>query len=84
MQLQLLFLGDIIDWFEGLFDLISSVVNLVVSLLTSLFDFISSIPTFVKTITAAVTSMPDLFAGFIGLSLTITIVFIIIGRSRSK
>lgn len=84
MFLQPLFFGEIIDWFEGLFEMIGSLIDLVVSLLTSLFDFISSIPTFVETITSAITSMPDLFLGFVGMSLTITVVFIIIGRSRSK
>lgn len=74
----------LINFFKSLFDVIASLIDLVISLVKGLVDFISSLPTFISLISASFGHIPSLILPFVTITLTLSIIFIILGRSKSN
>lgn len=74
----------IINFLKSLGEIITTLIDLVITLVGSLFDFIANLPTFLSLITASFGAIPSFILPFAAISLTISIIFIILGRGKSN
>lgn len=79
-------LADIFNWIQEFiitcWNVISSVLSLLFSLVQSLFDIFSMLPTIVSMITSSIGFLPDMVMVFAVLSLTVSIMFLVVGRGK--
>lgn len=71
----------VIDFFQGLIDIITSLINLVISLVKGLIQLISLIPSAVHMLTMSIGVLPSILVGFATATITISVIFIIVGRN---
>lgn len=67
-------------FFDWVVSTVSSLVSFVIQIIEGLFRLISLIPTAVNTLTQSIGYLPSLLAVFAGATITISVIFIIVGR----
>ena len=68
---------------ESVFDIFESVIGLVLSIFDSLFDLIKMIPGVVTMVTSSIGFLPSMLVLCAGLSITVSVVYLIAGRNNS-
>lgn len=63
--------------------MIGSLIQFVFNMVTSLIDFVLSIPKFVTTLVTASSNLPSIVIPFFMASVSITVVFLLIGRQNN-
>lgn len=63
--------------------MIGSLIQFVFDMVTSLIDFVLSIPKFVTTLVTASSNLPSIVIPFFMASISITVVFLLIGRQNN-
>lgn len=63
--------------------MIGSLIQFVFNMVTSLIDFVLSIPKFVTTLVTASSNLPTIVIPFFMASISITVVFLLIGRQNN-
>lgn len=74
----------IIDAFQYLFELIQMVFDFVTLLIESLFNFLKMLPTCIEMLVASVAYLPGEVMVFATLSISVSVIFIIVGRGSSN
>lgn len=69
--------------FESIVDIFESVIQLVLSIGESLFDLIKMIPAVVTMVTSSIGYLPSMLILFAGLSITVSVVYLIAGRNNN-
>ena len=72
----------IISFFKDLAQTLSGIVNFVVTLVDGLLTLIGMLPSLIADMTTAVGFLPTVLTTFFGVSVTVTIVFLIAGRGQ--
>lgn len=62
---------------------IQSVFSLLFSLVQSLFDLVKMLPSMVTLTTSAIGFLPDMVMLFAGLSITVSVIYLIAGRNNN-
>lgn len=70
----------IVDFFKALGDIISSIIDFIVSMITGLVDFTLMIPEYVDMLTDLIEQLPGELVGFASLTLAAALIFLVIGR----
>lgn len=73
----------IVNFFKDLWEIICSAFNFLVSIITGTLQLLTMIPNVVSMITQAIGYLPAIVTAFATASLSVLIVYIILGRSRS-
>ena len=63
--------------------MIGSLIQFIFNMVTSLIDFVLSIPKFVTTLVTASSNLPSIVIPFFMASVSITVVFLLIGRQNN-
>ena len=63
--------------------MIGSLIQFIFNMVTSLIDFVLSIPKFVTTLVTASSNLPSIVIPFFMASISITVVFLLIGRQNN-
>lgn len=69
--------------FESFVDIFESVIQLFLSIGESLFDLIKMIPAVVTMVTSSIGYLPSMLILFAGLSITVSVVYLIAGRNNN-
>lgn len=77
-------MGAIISFFTDIAEIISSVIDFLINLVKSLIEFITMIPTMVKFVTESIAYLPGALLVFASMSITISVIFLMIGRGKSN
>lgn len=72
----------IISFFKDLAQTLSGIVNFVVTLVDGLLSLIEMLPSLIADMTTAVGFLPTVLTTFFGVSVTVTIIFLIAGRGQ--
>lgn len=59
---------------------IGMIIDFVVQLVTGIIQLLALIPKMVETLTASLGLLPSLLVGFAGVTITVAVIFIIVGR----
>lgn len=70
-------LSNFFDWFVDLF---TSLADFVVSFVSGILRLLKLIPTAVSFLTDYVSALPPLLTTFAGVTVTVTVIFLIVGR----
>lgn len=74
------------DWFISFFQdiaqTLSGIVNFVVTLVDGLLTLIQMLPSLIADMTSAVGFLPTILTTFFGVSVSVTIIFLIAGRGQ--
>ena len=70
-----------VEFFQGIADVIGSLINLVISLIKGLIQLIGLIPTAVQSLTLSIGILPSILVAFATATITISVIFIIVGRN---
>ena len=71
----------IIDFFQGLIEIIGSLINLLLNLVRGIIQLIFLIPSAVTLLTTSIGVLPSILVGFATATITISVIFIIVGRN---
>ena len=74
-------LHAITDFFTWVVDTVKSLLEFVWTIIEGTLQLISLIPSATKTLTDGLTHLPTLLVGFATATITVSIIFIILGRS---
>ena len=72
----------LISFFQDISQMLSGVVNFVVTLVDGLLSLIKMLPSLIADMTTAVGFLPMVLTTFFGVSVTVTIIFLIAGRGQ--
>lgn len=72
----------IIDFFTSLIDMLKGVLNLLVTAFNGLISIVKMLPSLITDMSTAVGLLPTVLATFFSISLTVTIIFLILGRGK--
>lgn len=72
----------IISFIQDFIQIISGVVNFVVTLVDGLLTLLEMLPSLIADMTSAVGFLPTVLTTFFGVSVTVTIIFLIAGRGQ--
>lgn len=72
----------IVDFFVSIYETLSGVISFVVSAVVGLLDIIKMIPSLLTTVTEVVNGLPNVLSAFILSTITITVIFLLIGRGE--
>ena len=70
----------IVEFFKALGDIISSIVEFIVDLVTGLIDFFLMLPDYVDMIMDLISQLPPVVVGFSSATMAAALIFIVIGR----
>lgn len=70
----------IVEFFKAIGDIISSIVEFIVDLVTGLIDFFLLVPDYVDMITELISQLPPVVVGFSSATMAAALIFIVIGR----
>ena len=74
---------SIFNAISDFFSMIGSLIQFIFNMVTSLIDFVLSIPKFVTTLVTASSNLPSIVIPFFMASISITVVFLLIGRQNN-
>lgn len=72
----------LISFFQEIAQMLSGVVSFVVTLVNGLLTLIKMLPSLIADMTSAVGFLPMVLTTFFGVSVTVTIIFLIAGRGQ--
>lgn len=77
-------MGAIVSFFQDCAEIITAVIDFVVNLIKSLIQFFMMIPTMIKYLTESIAYLPGPLLLFATMSITISVIFLTIGRGKSN
>lgn len=72
----------IISFFQDIAQTLSGVFNFLVTLVNGLLSLIKMLPSLIADMTSAVGFLPTILTTFFGVSVTVTVIFLIAGRGQ--
>lgn len=72
----------IISFFQDISQTLSGIVNFLVTLVDGLLSLIKMLPSLIADMTSAVGFLPTILTTFFGVSVTVTVIFLIAGRGQ--
>ena len=72
----------IVSFFQDIGQMLSGVVNFAVTLVDGLLTLLTMLPSLIADMTSAVGFLPSVLTTFFGVSVTVTVVFLIAGRGK--
>lgn len=69
---------------QWVFDIFSSLVNFVISIVTGFFDVIKMLPAIISTLTTSIGFLPDFLIVFATITLVISIAYLLAGRGGAS
>lgn len=72
----------LISFLQDIGQMLSGVINFVVTLVQGLLTLITMLPSLIADMTSAVGFLPTVLTTFFGVSVTVTIIFLIAGRGQ--
>lgn len=72
----------IISFFQDIAQTLSGVVNFLVTLVSGLLTLIKMLPSLIADMTSAVGYLPTVLTTFFGISVTVTVIFLLAGRGQ--
>lgn|GEM_PF-4219511 len=76
-------MDSIINFFQWIADLIQTIIDFFVNLITSLIEFISMLPAIVTFTFGSISYLPEVVFIFATVSITVAITLLILGRSNN-
>ena len=73
-------LQTLANFFQWFWDILTSIYNLVGSLVKGLLNLIKALPSIISTATNAIGYLPSVLIVFATLTITISVVYLIVGR----
>lgn len=73
-------LDSITNFFEWIYQTVSTVFDFVGSVIAGLFNIVKSLPMVVTMLTSSIGYLPSTIAAFATLTITISIVYLLVGR----
>lgn len=70
----------IVDFFQAIADIITSIVEFIIDFFTGLADFFIKIPEYTEVVESYIDIVPDSMKSFIVMVLAACLIFVIIGR----
>lgn len=70
----------LIDFFKTLGETIVAIIEFVVDFFTGLVNFLASLPSFIRILNGVIGHMPTFLTFFLTISITVSVIFIILGR----
>ena len=71
-----------IDLFKGIFTMLQGVLNLLVTAFNGLINIVKMLPSLITDMSLAVGLLPTVLVTFFSISLTVTIIYLILGRGK--
>lgn len=72
----------LIEFFKDLGSTLSGIINFAVTLVQGLLSLLEMLPSLIADMTTAVGFLPTVLTTFFGVSVTVTVVFLIAGRGQ--
>lgn len=72
----------IIDFLKQLFEIVASLIDFLVTAVMGLLSIVGQLPTLLNTVTNVASGLPTILAGFVGATLTISIIYLLLGRGQ--
>lgn len=72
----------LIDFFTQLFETVASLIDFLVTAVMGLLSIVGQLPTLLNTVTSVAGGLPTILAGFVGATLTISIIYLLLGRGQ--
>lgn len=72
---------SIVNFIQSVWDILQAIVSFVVSTIQGLITMITSLPQILATATSAIGYLPSILSAFATLTITISIIYLIIGRN---
>lgn len=76
-------LSGIFNGIVSFFEFIGNLIDFVINTITSTIEFIAMIPSLLSNISAGSSHLPTVVIPFFAMSITITIVYLVLGRSNN-
>lgn len=74
----------ILDAFQSLFDLFGVLLGFIQTLIDSLLKFVAMIPSCIEMLLSAVAYLPSEVIVFATLSISVSVIFLLVGRGRTN
>lgn len=71
-------------FFQSLVDMVVSIGQLIGNLVGGLFDFLKVLPNVITMLSSSIANLPDIVLPFATISITVSVVLLIIGRSNNS
>lgn len=72
----------LVDYISSLFSTWASIFSLIFSAFKGLADIVLSLPDLLQTVTASISGLPSILATFIVSTITISVVYLVLGRGQ--
>lgn len=72
----------LIDFVTSLGDMLKGILNLFVTAFSGLISLVQMLPSLISDMSTAVGLLPTVLVTFFGISLTVTIIYLILGRGK--
>lgn len=70
----------IVDWIKELSGIIGGLLQFLLSLVKGLLNLIQALPSYINHLTTCVGYLPEVLITWFGIGITVTIIFLILGR----
>lgn len=70
----------IVDWIKELSGTIGGLLQFLLSLVKGLLNLIQALPSYINQLTTCVGYLPDVLITWFGIGITVTVIFLILGR----
>lgn len=75
---------QIIDFFNRLFEVIESLITFVINFIDNTLKFITMLPEVITQVTSSISWLPPALMVFATASVTVSVIFIMLGRGKSN
>lgn len=75
---------QIIDFFNRLFEVIESLITFVINFIDNTLKFITMLPEVITQVTSSISWLPPALMVFATASITVSVIFIMLGRGKSN
>lgn len=70
----------IVDWIKELSGIIGGLLQFLLSLVKGLLNLIQALPSYINQLTTCVGYLPEVLITWFGIGITVTVIFLILGR----
>ena len=68
------------NFFDWLFDIVSTVMQFLVSIITGMLQLFKTLPKILQLVTQSIGYLPSIFVAFVTITLSAYIIYLIVGR----
>lgn len=72
----------LVDFFKSLWEMVSGLFDFLVSAVMGLLSIVQQLPELLNTITGFASGLPNVLATFVFATITISVIFLLIGRGQ--